>query len=346
MPIHQKIILFFSLLLSLPLAAQGQNVQIGKVEMVKGEAEVIHGGGATERLIKQMPIIVLDAIKTKTKTLVKIKMIDDTFIVIGPNSIFKFKQFEFKSKDNRKSLYNHILGKSQTIFKRKGNPENLKMEAKGVAMGIRGTEVLMNVTEGLTETTTEVVIGKGIVQAKVQKNGSNKTKDIALSAGDYYTTAPDKKESMQVKKLTPKMIHQLRNFEQAGSFGQLIKQNKETAFVKPKKGKSTKLKSQKTNSGHLSPEDLEKLDLEDKMLWDSFTRKSPPYTEIMGEMNWPKNNSKWVDRKPASTGTIRPKCRYQIACIKRKKYRSPGSNKVVSLCEETRTLRVPENCTP
>jgi len=117
---------------------------LGKVILLKGKA-IGQRDGQDVLLKKGAKIYPNDTIKTQSKSLVKIEMVDKTLMTAGPDTTLAFEKWQYKSKEDRKATFNLIRGKMRAHFKVKAKEENsLKIKVGTVAMGVRGTRILAN----------------------------------------------------------------------------------------------------------------------------------------------------------------------------------------------------------
>lgn len=108
----------------------------GKVfKMANGEMEEVEVGA---RFSKS------DTLVTSELSFAKIVVVDDTMISIGPKSELKFANFNFVDKNNRQIGYELIKGQLRAHVKNKAKDGEIVFKTKLTAMGVRGTEILVN----------------------------------------------------------------------------------------------------------------------------------------------------------------------------------------------------------
>lgn len=132
----------FTLVTSNQLFAQN----IGRVVKLRGDAYKVNLQTKVKKRVKLGDFIQpKDQLLTIQETIVKVLMNDDTVLLIGPNSKFEFNKFHMRTKNDRDAEYNLNYGQLRSLFVHKAPKRTLKIKARNVAMGIRGTEILTNV---------------------------------------------------------------------------------------------------------------------------------------------------------------------------------------------------------
>jgi len=125
-----------------------KSVNVGTVEMVSGtvykENQVVSPGGPQVVVIPNQKIDVADELTTAADGIVKVVMRDNTRIVLGGNSKFKFNKFDFIKIDKRETVYELIKGTFRALFDKVGDNDKVYITTKTAAMGIRGTEVVVD----------------------------------------------------------------------------------------------------------------------------------------------------------------------------------------------------------
>jgi hypothetical protein len=108
----------------------------GKVfKLSNGEMEEVQVGARFSKL---------DTLVTSELSYAKIAVVDDTFVSIGPKSELKFSSFNFVDKTNRQITYDLIKGQLRAHVKNKAKEGEIIFKTKVTAMGVRGTEILIN----------------------------------------------------------------------------------------------------------------------------------------------------------------------------------------------------------
>ena len=98
-----------------------------------------------------------DIITTGKKSYVKIKLIDDTVISIGPESHFSFRNYKFESMTDRDAAFDLLKGKMRIKVNNKIERGNLNFNTLSLAMGVRGTEFLATQSISKSGESTEQV---------------------------------------------------------------------------------------------------------------------------------------------------------------------------------------------
>jgi len=157
---------------------------MGKVFLHKGNSKVIRKDGTKQSLKKDSKIYPGDTIQTQRASLVKVEMVDTTLLTIGPESLFRLENWEYKTKEDRKGTFNIIKGKMRSHFKVKASVDGaLKVRTGSISMGIRGTRILaQNYDRG-----DKVVVNHvAVLTGKAKVYDSIKDEKLELGAGGQY----------------------------------------------------------------------------------------------------------------------------------------------------------------
>ena len=116
---------------------------IGQVKLIKGKVFKKNQEGMTEvstgeRFRKN------DTVITQDKSFVRIQIVDDTVLSLGPKSEMSFDDFDFKDKMDRKLSFTLLKGQITGDIKNKAGPEDIKFKTRYTSMGVRGTYLLLN----------------------------------------------------------------------------------------------------------------------------------------------------------------------------------------------------------
>ncbi len=168
---------------------------VGKIVSLKGEANITRDNKTfqvkRDTLLKEKDLLI-----TKNNSKVQILFKDETIISIGKNSTFKINDYLFEDKDNVKAEFSMIKGVFRTITGKIGKiaPQNFKLKTKSASIGIRGTQIITQITDGkerifctegqieVTQISTnlKIIVNKGEFIAMERANGNslqkNKTK--------------------------------------------------------------------------------------------------------------------------------------------------------------------------
>ncbi|GAB4013219.1 MAG: hypothetical protein Fur0010_09870 [Bdellovibrio sp.] len=189
----------FSFLL-LPLLAH--SATIGTIVQIKGDVLLY------KRLMSlNDEIQVGDVITTGESSFVKIQLTDNTIVALGPSSELDFSKFK-TSTEKRDSLYNLISGQLRIHVKKKTEAgEKIKVVSGPIAMGVRGTEILVNSYQAAGKATSDVALLSGSLEIQ----GAN-IKNFVMDAGSYFNSEDVLVNgSSALKKLTPDMLKKLNS---------------------------------------------------------------------------------------------------------------------------------------
>ena len=193
--------------------------QIGQVVALKGDVKVERESKIQELLLKD-EIFKNDQISTLKDSRTQLLLNDETVITIGENSIFKVDEYLFNEEKDSSLKMNFFNGTFKIISGKIGklNPNNFKLQTKTASIGIRGTEILLQleakkekimctqgtiiVTRKDTNNTTTLNVGESLVidlttnKVSVEKND---TKNINEVSSSLYTNKIDRKYNQWIK---------------------------------------------------------------------------------------------------------------------------------------------------
>jgi hypothetical protein len=141
------------LFLVLPLVAFGQDYKlnsqgqaipsyVAKVRVLKGKV-VSHSKGKAKPAKVGTQLYRNDTLSTGERSIVKIIMVDETFITLGPNSEIRFEDYQFVSKTDRR-IHSFVRGQLSSFVKNKAKPGDVVFRAGATTFGVRGTHLLIN----------------------------------------------------------------------------------------------------------------------------------------------------------------------------------------------------------
>lgn len=164
---------------------------VGKVKEIKGIAIV------EDRELKAgSKIYPQDLIKTEDKSFLKLELIDETLITIGPKSEFAVDRWIYRTKNDREALFTLIKGKIRAEIKSKSREKDqLKFKSPFVSLGIRGTKFLLNNSQIGQKEVSQVALMEG----KINLEGSALTEGLSLKPGDYIEIVKDETQQNKVK---------------------------------------------------------------------------------------------------------------------------------------------------
>ncbi|MBC7427311.1 MAG: FecR domain-containing protein [Bacteriovorax sp.] len=166
---------------------------IGKVKIIRGKVLV----GENE-LAKGDKIYPKNVIVTSDKSFVVIDLVDETVLSLGPLSEFTMENWGFRNKSDREGTLSLIKGKMRVEIKMKTKEEDqLKIKSPLVAMGIRGTEVLLNNSQVKGKWLTQVAL----IEGKVVLINKASEKNIPMTKDDYIEVTEGADVAELVRKL-------------------------------------------------------------------------------------------------------------------------------------------------
>lgn len=194
-----KSFFIFSFLL-LPLLAHSAN--IGTIVQLKGDVLLYKRLMSLNDEIQDG-----DVITTGEGSFVKIQLTDNTIVTLGPSSELDFSKFK-SSSEKRDSLYNLISGQLRIHVKKKTEAgEKIKVVSGPIAMGVRGTEILVNAYQAAGKASSDVALLSGSLDIE----GAN-IKSFVMDAGSYFNSEDVLANgSIALKKLTPDMLKKLNS---------------------------------------------------------------------------------------------------------------------------------------
>ncbi len=159
---------------------------IGVVKFVKGEVFISRPGVKKQiKVRKNKKIMRKDSIISRPYSIARVNMIDGSKLTFGPNTKFVFSKFKSRSKSKSKTIYSFVKGQMRGTFAKKAKSEEITIQTKTVAMGIRGTEILIN--GHLTKNKSEVA-QMALLKGKVSLFDIIKQKKAILKPGHQCIT--------------------------------------------------------------------------------------------------------------------------------------------------------------
>lgn len=182
---------------------------LGIIKTIKGKANI-----GDRELKKGSRIYNNDVVQTAEKSFVVIEMIDLTMITLGPKSDFSVEKWAYRTKSDREAVFSVIRGQWRALIKTKSKEEDqLKIKTSLVSMGVRGTELMVNVNNIDTKEITEVALLEGFVHIE----GKNSETQKDLTPGEHVVYVKDQKGvENKERKLTPKEIKSYQEFTSPG----------------------------------------------------------------------------------------------------------------------------------
>ena len=149
-----------------------------------------------------------DIITTGKNSFVKIQLIDETVISLGPDTHFSFKDYNFESITDRNANFDLLKGKMRIKVNNKIERGKLKFNTMSISLGVRGTEFLANQSILKTGQAIEQV---ALLSGKLEINGKDANIKKTLSPNMYVRTKRVEGKEIRVKygKLSKKTVSKL-----------------------------------------------------------------------------------------------------------------------------------------
>jgi hypothetical protein len=116
---------------------------IGELKLVKGRV-FKDNGGKRAGLKEGAQLYPGDTLVTEEKSFVRVLMVDQSTVNLGPSSELKFESFKYNSNTDRQSVYHLMKGQLRSLVKNKAKDGDIVFKTDQAVMGIRGTELLVN----------------------------------------------------------------------------------------------------------------------------------------------------------------------------------------------------------
>ena len=148
---------------------------IGTVKNARGF--VAKRGPKNQKIQKLESTLVLRRVMIRTgkNSFVKIVMIDETIISLGPNSVFDFANYDFKTKVDRSANYKLKKGKLRMKVPVKIESGKYQISLRTISLGVRGTEFLANrINTERGSSVEQIALLEGVLalKRKKQKDGT------------------------------------------------------------------------------------------------------------------------------------------------------------------------------
>lgn len=195
---------------------------VGELKLLKGR--VLRTTGGRPRVVQVgEKFYPKDIVVTEANSMMKLLMVDDTWLSLGPESEIVFTDFDFKDKNNRTINYELKRGQLAANVRQKIKDGGVSFRTRFTAMGIRGTKILMNyrefkgsgiseyaVMEGEAEVTSskgeaqKLTSGERIVLIENEKTKEELVERLKLTAEDLENfSSPEGEEEKGIKPLMP-----------------------------------------------------------------------------------------------------------------------------------------------
>ena len=194
--------------------------QIGQVVALKGDVKLGRESKIQELLLKDK-VLENDQITTLNDSRTQLLLNDETVITVGENSIFKMDEYLLNEEKDSTLKMNFLNGTFKVITGKIGklNPDSFKIQTKTASIGIRGTEILLQleaqkerimctqgtiiVTINETNNTTILNVGESLVinlttnKVSIEKNDTQNINEVTSS---LYTNKVDRKYDQLLEK--------------------------------------------------------------------------------------------------------------------------------------------------
>ncbi len=149
-----------------------------------------------------------DIIKTKEKSFLKVELVDDSLLTIGPLTEFQIEKWVYRTKNDRDALYSLIKGRMRMEIKSKAKDrDQLKVKSSLVAMGIRGTSFALNNTLQGNKEIAQISLMEGAIRL----TSSEFKETINMKPGDYVEVVKGLKKSRNsLKPLSTEDLERLK----------------------------------------------------------------------------------------------------------------------------------------
>ena len=194
--------------------------QIGQVVALKGDVKLERESKIQELLLKDK-VLENDQITTLNDSRTQLLLNDETVITVGENSIFKMDEYLLNEEKDSTLKMNFLNGTFKVITGKIGklNPDSFKIQTKTASIGIRGTEILLQleaqkerimctqgtiiVTINETNNITILNVGESLVinlttnKVSIEKNDTQNINEVTSS---LYTNKVDRKYDQLLEK--------------------------------------------------------------------------------------------------------------------------------------------------
>jgi len=152
----------------------------GQILLQRGETFVLKKNGKKFKAFKGTKVYNGQIIINKKKSIVKLKLVDQTILSLGPSSKLRIDKFVFRTQQDRDSIITLLNGKLRSHYRVKSKKKDqLRINIGKVAsMGIRGTKVLANLINGK--------VNLALLEGKAEVTDILANKQIILKNKDFY----------------------------------------------------------------------------------------------------------------------------------------------------------------
>ena len=160
---------------------------IGKVTLVKGEVWAVRGQNK-HTLALNDNLYSDDEIISQNRSLLKVTLNDETSIIIGPHSHFHFTDVRLNKKGEGRSTYDITYGFIRAKFVRKKKEGEVTFKTKNVAMGVRGTEFIIEVHDKDGKSHSKIALLRGKVDVEAFHPDKKKSHTFKLKKDHHFNS--------------------------------------------------------------------------------------------------------------------------------------------------------------
>ena len=181
-------------IISLMIFSVSMFAQIGQVVALKGDVELLRDSLKSKLSLKDK-ILEKDYIQTSDNARTQILLADKTIITIGSNSQFDVQNYFFENNEKAKANFNFLKGTFRIITGEIGkiNPKKFNLETKSASIGIRGTEIFLE----LEPKKEKIICTHGTIEVRIK----NTDEKVILNVGEFLTVDL-KTQKLRVEKIT------------------------------------------------------------------------------------------------------------------------------------------------
>ncbi|MBI3556877.1 MAG: FecR domain-containing protein [Deltaproteobacteria bacterium] len=132
-------------------------------------------------------IVQTDLVTTGADGSTKILFSDQTILDLGPSSSLKITEYALRQLENRTAVFNLLYGKLRALVNRKvGENGSVEVRTHDAAMGVRGTEFVINVPPTGQDSQTRVMVISGEVRVSPPGGGPS----VIVGPGKFIMVTP------------------------------------------------------------------------------------------------------------------------------------------------------------
>jgi hypothetical protein len=209
--IRLALLVLILMAVAVPLTAHA--AVVGRFTQVRGEVNLLKGGKIPARLVKvQDGVEPGDIIRTKAKAKAELTMVDDSVIILAPESRLAIADYVYKPDlGERRAVLRFFKGLVHTVVKRviKTQEPDFIMETHTAIIGVRGTDWFTLLMPGFTS----VYLKHGLLGIT---SNIPTIPALLLLHGMQFTQIPLGGQPFLGKPLTPEMLRSLERMMDTG----------------------------------------------------------------------------------------------------------------------------------